>query len=214
MNIVIIGHGGHSKVVSDIILATEGIQVLGYLDHKYKTKEVINNFICAPISEVREIKENNDDVRFVMAIGDNRVRKEIIETLDLSSDDFISLLHPTASISSSAKIGYGTVVMPNAVINADAVIGCHSIINSAAIVEHDCYLGDFVHLCPNSTLAGAVKVESGCMIGSGATIIPNKTIGEWTVVGAGATVIDHLPRNSKAVGTPARIIENHYIKTG
>jgi acetyltransferase EpsM len=104
--------------------------------------------------------------------------------------------------------------MPQAVINADVIIGNHCIINSCSVVEHDSLLENFVHLCPNSTIAGTVEMREGSWVGSGATIIPNKRIGEWTMIGAGATVIDHLPANCLAVGTPAKVKMNNQVNAG
>jgi acetyltransferase EpsM len=214
MNVVVIGHGGHSKVISDIIQATKGLQIIGYLDNKYEEIQIINSLICGPIEAARQMKEEDKDIKFVMAIGNNRTRKSVVELLDLSRRYFITIIHPTASISPSAEIGYGTVVMPKAVINADVVIGDHCIINSGSIVEHDSLLEDFVHLCPNSTIAGTVRMGEGCFVGSGATIIPNKAVGEWATIGAGATVIDHLPANCLAMGTPAKMKINNHVNVG
>lgn len=209
MKVVVIGHGGHSKVVSDIIRATKGLQIFGYLDSKYERIQVINNLMYGPIEAARTLKEKCHDVKFVMAIGDNKARKIVVDILDLSEHHFVTIIHPSASISPSAKIGNGTVVMPQAVINADVIIGDHCIINSCSVVEHDSLLEDYVHLCPNSTIAGTVKMHVGSCVGSGATVIPNKRIGEWTMIGAGATVINDLPANCLAVGTPAKVkIEN------
>lgn len=214
MKVVVIGHGGHSKVVSDLILATNCLQIIGYLDHKYERIQVVNNLIFGPISAATQLKEEFNNVKFVMAIGDNKARKLVVEKLSISIKNFLTIVHPSASISPSAKIGYGTVVMPQAVINADVIVGNHCIINSGSVVEHDSLLDDFVHICPNSTIAGTVKMNEGSFVGSGATVIPNKHIGEWTMIGAGATVIDNLPANCIAVGTPAKVKINNKVNTG
>lgn len=214
MNIFVIGHGGHSKVVSDIIRTNKDYQIIGYLDNKYQGVQMINNEFCGPIRAARQLIEHFTDIKFVIAIGDNKVRKSIVEELAFTFEHYVTLIHPLASISPDAKIGHGTVVMPYAVINADAVIGNHCIINSCSIVEHDSRLEDFVHLCPNSTLAGSVEMHEGSCVGSGATIIPNKRIGQWTMIGAGSTVIDHLPDNCLAVGTPAKVNINNKVNLG
>ncbi|QOR65488.1 acetyltransferase [Cytobacillus suaedae] len=214
MKIVIIGHSGHSKVITDIIHATKGLHIIGYLDNKYETVQVKNDVIYAPQSAINDLKKEYGEIKFVIAIGDNRIRKMMVEMMKLTENEFITVIHPSSSVSPSAKIGRGTVVMPKTIINADSVIGNHCIINSGAIVEHDCIVEDFVHLCPNSTITGTVKVAEGCMLGSGATIIPNKIIGEWTTIGAGSTVIDHLPANTVAVGSPAKTIVKNQMKTG
>jgi acetyltransferase EpsM len=214
MNVIVIGHGGHSKVVSDIIRTTNGLQIIGYLDNKYESIQVLNNLFFGPISAATQLKEEYKNVKFVMAIGDNKARKLVVEELGISIKNFLTLVHPSASISPSAKIGYGTVVMPQVVINADVVIGNHCIINSGSVVEHDSLLNDFVHLCPNSTVAGTVEMHEGSCLGSGSTIIPNRRIGEWTMIGAGSTVIDHLPANCIAVGTPAKVKIKNKVNAG
>jgi acetyltransferase EpsM len=214
MKVIIIGHGGHSKVVSDNIRASKNLQIIGYLDNKYEDIQIIDHLIYGPIGAAKHLMGENNDVKFVMAIGDNRVRKSIIEMLDINIDNFVTIIHPTASVSPSAKIGKGTVVMPQAVINADVKIGNHCIINSCSVVEHDSLLEDFVHLCPNSTIAGTVEIGKGTFVGSGATIIPSKRVGEWSMIGAGATVINDLPDNCLAVGTPAKIKIKNTVSTG
>ncbi|MGQ4665877.1 acetyltransferase [Metabacillus halosaccharovorans] len=214
MKVLIIGHGGHSKVVTDIVRANNNLHIIGYLDNKYEKVQVMNHIICAPLSAIQDLKEEYRDIKFVIAIGDNKIRKMIIEMLKLTDREFISVIHPTSCVSPSAEIGNGTVVMPNTIINAGTMIGNHCIINSGSVVEHDCILEDFVHICPNSTIAGTVTIGEGCMVGCGATIIPNKNVGEWTTIGAGSAVIDHLPANCIAVGTPAKSIVNNQMRTG
>ncbi|MCM3724920.1 acetyltransferase [Neobacillus cucumis] len=214
MNIVVIGHGGHSKVVSDIIRANKGHQIIGYLDDKYEKIHMINNLIFAPVSEAVKINETFDDVKYVIAIGDNTARKSVVEKIGFPVKCFEPIIHPSACISPSAKIGPGTVVMPQAVINADVIIGNHSIINSCAVVEHDSLISDYVHLCPNTTIAGTVTIGEGTCLGSGGTIIPNKKIGEWTMIGAGATVIEDLPSNCLAMGIPAKVITTKQVNAG
>ncbi|MDR7079118.1 acetyltransferase EpsM [Neobacillus niacini] len=214
MKVVIIGHGGHSKVVSDNIRASKDLLIIGYLDNKYENIQIIDHLIYGPIGVAKHLMEENNDVKFVMAIGDNRVRKSIIEMLGICIENFVTLIHPTASISPSATIGKGTVVMPQAVINADVKIGHHCIINSCSVVEHDSLLEDFVHLCPNSTIAGTVEIGEGTCVGSGATIIPTKRVGEWSMIGAGSTVTDDLPDNCLAVGTPAKVKLKNKVSAG
>ena len=214
MKVVIIGHGGHSKVVTDIIKLTKDLHIIGYLDNKYEKIQVMNQLICAPLSAIYDLKKQYGDMKFVIAIGDNRIRKMIADMLKISEKEFLTVIHPTSSVSQSVKIGNGTVVMPNTIINADTIIGNHCIVNSGSVVEHDSILEDFVHVCPNSTITGTVTIGEGCMVGSGATIIPNKRIGEWTTIGAGATVTDDLPSNCLAVGTPAKTKMRNQIIVG
>lgn len=211
MKIILIGQGGHSKVVRDIILSSKYDQVVGYLDDKFKIEIIQDDCIFGPISAAKKMSEQDPHLKFVIAIGDNKVRKRIYQRLNLANEYYATVIHPSAWISPSATIGDGTVLMAHSVVNADAKIGYHSIINTSAVVEHDNQIGDFVHLSPNATLTGAVKIEDGVHIGAGATIIPNKIVCEWSIIGAGATVINDIPANCTAIGIPAKFKTNKVI---
>ncbi|SFI29279.1 MULTISPECIES: acetyltransferase [unclassified Bacillus (in: firmicutes)] len=206
MKIVMIGQGGHSKVIQDIILSNKEYEIVGYLDDRYEDITRVDNIYFGPISTAYEMINDVNQIKFVIAIGNNKVRKKIAEKLSLSDNFYATLIHKTAVISPNAKIGNGTVVMPHAVINADTRIGNHSIINTGSIVEHDNILGDFVHISPHATLTGSIIIEEGTHIGAAATLIPSVKIGEWSVIGAGAVVINDIPPNCTAVGIPAKVI--------
>ncbi|MCC2251531.1 MAG: acetyltransferase [Bacillota bacterium] len=205
MRIIIIGDGGHSKVVQEMIFAKENYHVVAILDDKYERGFQIEGVIHAPVSYL--IKLLRKGTKVVIAIGDNKVRKEIVEQLPLLPKHYLSIAHPSAIVSKSATIGFGSVIMPHAIINANAEVGMYSIINTSAIVEHDSTIGDYSHVSPNATLAGNVSTGEGVHVGSSATIIPGKHLGKWSIIGAGSTVIEHIPAYSKAVGSPTRIID-------
>ena len=205
MELAVIGHGGHSKVIQDIIRCRNNDQIIAFLDDKYQERFHKAGVYYGGIASVPEIFESYPNCQIVIAIGDNGTRKNIVEKLQLPAERYATLIHPAAVVSPSAKVKHGTVVMANAVINADSRIGSHSIINTSAIIEHDSQVGDFVHVSTKAGLTGAVHLKEGVFIGAGATIIPKVQIGLWSVIGAGATVIDDLPDFCTAVGTPAKV---------
>ncbi|ASF38486.1 acetyltransferase [Halobacillus halophilus] len=204
MEIILIGDGGHSKVIQDIIIAENKHKIVAVLDEKYLGIHKENGIIYGPFTNLNQL--NNQDSRVLIAIGNNQIRKKIVREIKLDENQFISVIHPSAIISPSAKIAPGTVVMPNAVINANAVIHSHCIINTGVIVEHDCTIFNYSHLSPRVTLTGNVTVGEGANIGAATTAIPGVTIGEWSVIGAGATVIRDIPGYQKAVGCPAKVM--------
>lgn len=205
MDLVVIGEGGHSKVIMELIRSSGNYKIKAILDDKYDELILIKGIHWGPISAAHILMEHLSSLKFVIAIGNNKVRKSIVVKLGLPMENYISLVHETAVISSSASIGQGTVIMAHTIINADTQVGNHVIVNTGAIVEHDNQLEDYVHVAPRATLTGSVNILEGAMIGAGATIIPGKTIGEWTIIGAGATVINDIPAHSTAVGTPAKL---------
>lgn len=195
------GASGHAKVIMDIINAQGDDVGCLYDDAPH----------CTDIHEVPVYKANELNVigPLIVSIGSNRVRKMISERYPM---EYATAMHPKATISSSATIGRGTVVMQNALIQAEARIGEHCIINSGASIDHECVIGDFVHISPHATLCGNVHVGEGSWIGAGATVIPGIRIGRWCTIGAGSTVIRDIPDGVTAYGNPCRIKYKNQIK--
>ncbi|MCS7461033.1 acetyltransferase [Paenibacillus doosanensis] len=214
MELAVIGEGGHSKVILDLIRAEESYSLTAILDDKYDSLMLRDGVYVGPVASAFRLLKHMAGLKFVVAIGNNEVRKSIVSRLGLSNEHYVSLVHKTAVISKSASIGQGTVIMANTIVNADAHVGNHSIINTGAIIEHDNRIGDFVHVAPKATLTGAVIAREGTMIGAGATIIPGKNIGDWAVIGAGATVISDIPSHCTAVGTPAKVLTKPLFAEG
>jgi sugar O-acyltransferase (sialic acid O-acetyltransferase NeuD family) len=190
---VLIGAGGHAKVIIEIIEESGG-----HIDHI-----IDDNPKTAILSGYRVTNERSFTSPVIVAIGDNKIRKKFVQ---LVNSEFGKAVHPRANISSRCKIAEGTVVMAGATINSDVMIGKHCIINTNASVDHDCKIGDFVHISPKVTLAGNVTVDEGSHIGIGSTVIQGRHIGKWVTIGAGAVIIEDVPDYAVVVGVPGNII--------
>lgn len=188
------GASGHAKVIMDIIEA-QGDRV-GYL---YDDTPHSNN-----IHGYEIYKANNTEVvgPLIISIGSNTARRLISERYKLK---YATAIHPEATMSQSAAIGEGSVVMHGAIIQPDVVIGRHCIINSGASIDHECIIEDYVHISPHATLCGNVHIGEGSWIGAGATIIPGIKIGKWCTIGAGSVVIRDIPDGVTAYGNPCKV---------
>lgn len=174
------GASGHAKVIIDL-LQKAGIRVDYLID---------DNPAVTSLSGYEVRHTYSGEQPLIISIGSNRVRKLIASRLGAR---YITAIHPTAVVATSARIGAGSVVMAGAVIQADARIGRHAIINTGASVDHECQLGDFVHISPHSTLCGNVHVGEGTWVGAGSTVIQGVKIGAWSVIGAGSVVTRDVP---------------------
>ncbi|WNG58561.1 acetyltransferase [Archangium gephyra] len=200
--LVVYGCGGHGKVVADIALA-RGLSVEGFIDDGVQAG---GRVLGLPIlGGAAWLEARRSEVRVALGIGENYARRRIhglCETLGLVP---VTLIHPSAAVAASARLGAGVVVMAQAVINPDSRVGDGAIVNSGAIVEHDCELGAFAHLSPNATLGGTVRIGALAHVGLGASILPGKSVGDEAVVGAGAVVLADVPPRVVVVGVPARV---------
>lgn len=195
--LVIIGAGGHGKVIADIALKNEYTEIC-FIDDNAKGS-CLGFPIVGTSSDLSGLNDGRTD--FVIAVGANMVRKRIAEMYDLN---WVSLIHPSAQIATDVQIGIGTVVMAGSVINQCTIIGKHCIINSGAVIEHDNVLEDYVHISPKAALGGTVHVGSCTHIGIGAGIRNNIEICENCTIGVGAVVVKNLTEEKVYVGVPAR----------
>lgn len=197
--LIVIGAGGHAKVVVDCIEEEKKYEITLLIDDAPPA-----TFISHYAIEKRDMENNYQSVNAIIAIGNPLHRKKIAYQL---KSNFVMTIHPSAVVSKHAKIGTGCQIFATAVVNAAASIGNHCIINTGAIVEHDCILGNFVHIAPNATLGGGVSIGESSHIGMGAIVLQNISIGKNVTVGAGAVVTKNIPDNSTVVGVPAKPID-------
>lgn len=203
-DLLVIGGGGHAKVVIDIALRTGVWRIAGVLDDATGASggAVLG---CAVLGGTDRISDYaRTGTAFVVAIGSNAIRERLQTTATAAGLVAATLVHPSAVLAESVQVGNGAVVMAGAVINSDATIGKGVIVNTGAVVDHDCQLGDYCHLAPGATLCGSVSVGPRTLVGVGASVIPGIAIGSDCVVGAGAAVISHVTSCTRVVGVPAR----------
>ena len=197
--IIIIGASGHGKVVADIA-KLNGYEEILFLDDDTSKRSCGRNPVVGTSKDIRQYK---DDHEFIIAIGNNRIREKISDTLEKENIKQTILIHPSAVIDETATIKEGTVVMANAVINASVKIGRSCIINTASSIDHDCIINDFVHISPGVHVAGTVTIGRNTWIGIGSTVINNLEICANCIIGAGSTVIKDIKEEGTYIGSPA-----------
>ncbi|KRN67919.1 acetyltransferase [Carnobacterium maltaromaticum] len=202
--ILVIGNGGHSKVIRMMIDRSSNKRLAILADDTIENQFEENKIIYSPLSEIKNNKNQFEES--IIAIGNNQIRKKIYERF--SEINYATLIDPSSMIAHDTIVGTGSVVMPKVIINPNVRIGMHSIINSGAIVEHDCKIGDFCHISPGAVLTGGVKTDNLVHIGANATILPGIHIGEGAVIGAGAVVTKNVHKNQVMVGNPAKELGN------
>ena len=201
MTLAILGTGGHSKSIYDIIRNKKKIY---FFDKKKKTFRVGTKkyTVKSTSSLINLYKKKNSKV--IISIGDNKIRETNFNILKKNKFKFATLFHPKSYLGYGSKIGQGSVVMQGTLINTDTEIGVNCIINSNASIDHDCLIKDHTHVCPGVIIAGNVKIGKNCWIGLGSKIIQNCVIGDNVFIAAGAVVTKNIKSNSFVKGIPAK----------
>lgn len=198
--VVVYGAGGHGKVVADILLAAGEI-VIGFLDD---VKPVGATVIGLPVLGAADWLDERSGTRVALGVGDNVLRARHAEICLAKAAELVTAIHPSSVVARSSEIEAGAVLMAYTVVNPDARVGRGAIINTCAVVEHDCTVGAFAHLSPNSTMGGNCHVGAFAQLGIGATMLPGTSIGDRSIVGGAALVVDDIAANTVAIGVPAR----------
>ncbi len=209
MKCVIIGAGGHGKVVLEILKAQKKHQPIGFVDaDPALAGKIVGGLPVLGAANVLGKLRGQKIKGAVIAIGDNRARRSYSQVLAQQGFELLSAIHPRAIVSPSAKIGKGVVIAAGAVVGTESIIHDLAIINTAAVIDHECVVEEAAHVCPTAALAGRVRVGPCAFIGLGAKILPCLSIGAEAVVGAGSVVLHDLPASVTAVGVPASVIKS------
>ena len=200
-DVVIIGAGGHARVIADIVRC-RGDRLMGFLDDGVEAQQVDG----IPVLGCVNSYVNHPEAEFIIGIGNAAVRRKIAGQLE--GVKWYTAIHPAAVVSEmNVRIGDGCAVMANAVINPGAVIGEHCIINTAAVVEHDNRIGEFAHIAVGAKLAGTVSVGADTWVGIGAVVSNNLEICGDCMSGACAVVVRSITEPGTYAGVPARRIK-------
>lgn len=208
--VVILGAGGHAKVVIETLLAT-GRKISGLLTPNQAQGEKLYDFPILGSDELLNSRQFVESHHFIIGTGLHSLMAKMAILLDKKGAQQISLIHPSATVSNYAVIGDGTIVVAGAIIQAGARIGRFCLLNTNCSIDHDSILGDGCQICPGATIVGDVCLGRSVFVGAGATISRGLSIGNWSQIGAGAAVVSSFPPHSKIVGVPGRLIGQSFV---
>jgi sugar O-acyltransferase (sialic acid O-acetyltransferase NeuD family) len=203
--IIVVGAGGHGRVVADAALAS-GCQVLAFADEARSGTQILGIDVLPFEVEATVQYARRAHGQIVVAIGENRARRRITLALRAHGAQLATVVHPRASVSPHAKIGAGSVVLAQAVVAVGAGVGDGAIINHGASVDHDGQIGEFVHLSPGVHLGGEVVIGTGTHLAVGVSVRNRVRIGSWAVIGVGSAVVADISDEVVSYGVPARYV--------
>ena len=215
MRIVIVGAGGHGRVVLDILRCNHQFELVGFLDANAALHgtDIDGLPLLGDISLIGNFAQLDIDAA-VVAIGDNRTRLSYALAFEKAGAPLVSAIHPSSNIAATAHVGKNVVIATGTNVCTHVTIEDSAILNTGCIVEHESHIHNAAHICPGVRIAGHVTVERSAFVGIGATVIQGVTIGESAIVGAGAVVLEDVPPYCTVVGVPARPVRRSHLHEG
>jgi len=200
--LAILGASGHGKVVADTAECC-GWQSIDFFDDAWPS--LGHNGVWPVAGNMTRLIERFAEFDgVVVAIGNNSIRHAKLLQLRAAGASLATLVHPAASVSRYASIGFGSVIFAGAVVNADASVGMGAVLNTGCSIDHDCVLGEAVHISPGAHLAGGVHIGDESWVGIGASVRQLVAIGKRVMVAAGAAVVGDIPDDVTVAGVPAK----------
>ena len=205
--VVVIGARAYPEIaglIEDINKVQKTINVTAILDddESIQGNEVMGVPVVGGLEKARTY---SDDVKFIFAIGnaDNRLaRRDIVCRIGIPAERYISVLHPSVKVYSTAKLGYGCIIMPNVIINHKSVLGNLCVISASVTIACRCLLGEGVLSGPNTVVLESSKIGPYAYIGAGSVISEYGDIGPGSFVGVGSVVLKPVATGHFIMGNP------------
>ena len=197
--VLIYGGGGLAKVAIDILRKRKEYQLYGVIDSNYPDKkDVLGVPVIGNDAMLKELFNNGYNKAFnaIGLVNNAHWRKPPYEKLKEIGFEFINVIHDTAAIEESVKMGEGNLVCAGAAIGSDTIIGNNCFINVGSIISHDCIISDNCHIASGAVLAGRVIVGENTLIGQGCTIYIGVKIGKNVVIQNGCHIFKNVPDGS------------------
>ena len=200
-SVIVLGGGGHGKMCIDILQQMAAYEPIGVIDATLNRETTVLGLPVLGKDTPEAMKAlHAQGVRLAVngigALQNRGVREATYRKLKDAGFEVPNIIHPTAAVEPSVRMGDGNQIMANAAVGSDVEIGSNCVINAGALVSHDCVFGDNVHAAPGAILGGGAVVGNNSLIGMGATVYLGVRIGEDVQINNGANVFKDVPAGS------------------
>ncbi|MER6029960.1 acetyltransferase [Streptomyces sp. NPDC001851] len=203
--LLIVGAGGFARETAQAVRAAADIRLLGHLDDNPALHGTDVDGV--PVLGGCDLVHDLPGARVVVCVGnpgDYAARARLVRRLALPPDRYATVIHPTAAVSSTSRVGPGSVLLAHCVLTAAVRVGAHVAVMPQVVLTHDDVVEDCATLASGVRLGGGVRLERGAYLGSGALVREGTTVGAWSLVGMGSAVLGDVPTGEVWAGCPAR----------
>ena len=211
-SVVVVGAGGFGREVLEIFKDHNRVSktwnILGFIDeNKELHGKMVNGYpVLGGLDWLR--RNNSNDLGCVCAIGTCETRKRVVERLHEIGVSFYNAIHSSVIMSEFVDLGQGVIICAGSILTVDIKIGDHVHIDTNCTIAHDAVIESYCRLNPGVKINGNNHLGEGVYVGSGTTFVQQVSVGSWSIIGAGAVVIEDIPEKVVAVGVPAKVVKS------
>jgi len=207
-DIIVLGRGGHAKVVIDMIEEDSRFNIIGVTDSNIENDNFFEGYPLLGNDDVLQDYYNKGIKNIVLGIGgfiDNNLRRKLYEKVVAIGFNLPPIIHSSAVISKTAIIGQGTVIKRGAIIDTKVQIGVNNVVEIGAIVGHESIVGDHVLLSANVMISAYNNVGDDAFFAVASTIVSGINVCQGALIGAGAVVVKDINKKGTYIGIPAKL---------
>jgi len=208
--IAIYGAGGLGREIAQMVSQINSLspkwELIGFYDDHIRKGQTVKGLKV--LGGISDLNEEPIELNLVIAIADNKMRKEIAAKVTNRKIIYPNLIHPSVIMDDNeVKLGAGSIVTAGNILTTDIEIGKHCIVNLGCTIGHDLVLGDYCAIMPGVHLSGNITIDEEVLVGTGARILQNLTVGKQSKIGAGAVVVENVHEGDTVVGVPAKSVK-------
>lgn len=206
LDVAIIGAGGFGREAFQYSLDAQTVgwphRVVGFVDDRADALEGFD----MPVRVLGSLESlgSVDVGAFIIAVGDPVLRHSIADAVAAAAGVLVSLVHPSAYVAATAKVGSGALLCPYVLVAANSIVGSNVAVNVYASIGHDSDVGEHCVISPYAALTGSVSLGADSFLGTHSTITPGTVVGRRSKVSAGSIVTRNAAAGSLLVGNPAK----------
>ena len=205
--VIVLGSGGHAKVVIDILCEMINYKIIGVTSTNLKQGSSFQGYEVLGDDNVLPLYKQNGIKHVAMGIGGyrhNNLRKTVFQKIKILGFEFANVIHPKSILSKTSKLGEGVTIFPGAIINTEVKIGDNVIIATGASIDHETIIENHALVSAGVTIGANAMIKESALLALGSKVISGVTIGSNSLVAAGAVVVNDIRDNQQVFGLPAK----------
>ena len=208
-NIAIYGAGGFGREVACTINKINEIEptwnLLGFFDDGVEKGKMVSHF-GSVLGGMQELNAWPEKINVVIAIGNPRTVKAVVEKITNEYVEFPNLIHKDTYYSDkkSFSIGKGNIIQGGCIFSCDVSIGDFNVFNGFDVIGHDVHIGAYNSLMPAVRISGEVQIGDCNFFGVNSVVLQQIKIKNCVRLAAGSVLMTKPKENSLYIGVPAK----------